>query len=101
MVDKVGLIYTDEYQRYNFGRDHPLRPLRLKLTYSLMEKLKLLEHQRITIIQPRIATQQEIESTHSPEYIEVVKKLSENPKDNSVIPYLYGLGPGDNPIFKG
>lgn len=101
MVDKVGLIYTDEYQRYNFGRDHPLRPLRLKLTYSLMEKLKLLEHQRLTIIQPRLATQQEIESTHSPEYIKVVKKLSENPKDNSVIPYLYGLGPGDNPIFKG
>ncbi|TKJ20153.1 MAG: acetoin utilization protein AcuC [Promethearchaeota archaeon Loki_b32] len=101
MVDKVGLIYTDEYQRYNFGRDHPLRPLRLKLTYSLMEKLKLLEHQRLTIIQPRIATQQEIESTHSPEYIKVVKKLSENPKDNSVIPYRYGLGPGDNPIFKG
>lgn len=101
MVDKVGLIYTDEYQRYNFGRDHPLRPLRLKLTYSLMEKLKLLEHQRLTIIQPRIATRQEIESTHSPEYIEIVKKLSENPKDNSVIPYRYGLGPGDNPIFKG
>ena len=101
MVDKVGLIYTDEYQRYNFGRDHPLRPLRLKLTYSLMEKLKLLEHPRLTTIQPRIATQQEIESTHSPEYIEVVKKLSENPKDNSVIPYRYGLGPGDNPIFKG
>ncbi len=101
MVDKVGLIYTDEYQRYNFGRDHPLRPLRLKLTYSLMEKLKLLEHQRLTIIQPRIATQQEIESTHSPEYIKIVKKLSENPKDNSVIPYRYGLGPGDNPIFKG
>ncbi len=101
MVDKVGLIYTDEYQRYNFGIDHPLRPLRLKLTYSLMEKLKLLEHQRLTLIQPRLATQQEIESTHSPEYIEVVKKLSENPKDNSVIPYRYGLGPGDNPIFKG
>ncbi|MFX1591458.1 MAG: acetoin utilization protein AcuC [Promethearchaeota archaeon] len=101
MVDKVGLIYTDEYQKYNFGKDHPLRPLRLKLTYSLMEKLKLLEHPRLTIMKPRLATQQEIESVHSHQYVEIIKKLSENPKDSSVIPYTYGIGPGDNPIFKG
>ncbi|MFX1327446.1 MAG: acetoin utilization protein AcuC [Promethearchaeota archaeon] len=101
MVDRVGLIYTEEYQKYNFGPDHPLRPLRLKLTYSLMEKLNLLRNERLTILKPRIATQQEIEMIHSPQYVEVVKKLSENPKDKSVIPYHYGLGPGDNPIFKG
>ncbi len=101
MVDKVGLIYTEEYQKYNFGRDHPLRPLRLKLTYSLMEKLNLLDHERLTILSPRVATQQEIERVHSPQYVEVVKKLSENPEDKSVVPYRYGLGPGDNPIFKG
>ncbi|UCD01816.1 MAG: acetoin utilization protein AcuC [Promethearchaeota archaeon] len=101
MVDKVALIYTEEYQKYNFGKDHPLRPLRLELTYSLMEKLKLLEHERLTIIKPRIATQQEIETIHSPQYVEVVKKLSENPKDKTVTPYRYNLGPGDNPIFKG
>jgi acetoin utilization protein AcuC len=101
MVEKVSLIYTDEYQKYNFGRDHPLRPLRLKLTYSLMEKLNLLKNERLTLKKPRLATQQEIESIHSPQYVEVVKRLSENPKDSSVIPYRYGLGPGDNPIFKG
>jgi len=104
MVDRVGLIYTEDYQKYNFGRDHPLRPLRLKLMYSLMEKLKLLEHQRLTIMKPRLATQEEIESVHSSQYVEVVKKLSANPKENSLIlslnPYRYGLGPGDNPIFK-
>ncbi len=101
MVDKVGLIYTEEYQKYNFGKDHPLRPLRLKLTYSLMEKLNLLNHERLTIMSPRLATQQEIERVHSPQYVEVVKKLSENPEDKSVVSYRYGLGPGDNPIFKG
>ena len=101
MVDKIGLIYTEEYQKYNFGRDHPLRPLRLKLTYSLMQKLKLLDHERLTILKPRVATQQEIERIHSPQYVEVVKILSENPEDKSIVPYRYGLGPGDNPIFKG
>ncbi|MFX0000089.1 MAG: acetoin utilization protein AcuC [Candidatus Hermodarchaeota archaeon] len=101
MVDKVGLIYTEDYQKYDFGKDHPLRPLRLKLTYSLMEKLNLLDHERLTIMKPRLATQEEIERLHSPQYVEVVKKLSKNPADNTIIPYRYGLGPGDNPIFKG
>ncbi len=102
MVDKVGLIYTEDYKKYDFGSDHPLRPLRLKLTYSLMKKLKLLEHPRLTILNPRLATQQEIERVHSREYIEIVKKLSENPNESyGMTAYRYGLGPGDNPIFKG
>ncbi|GAH06565.1 unnamed protein product [marine sediment metagenome] len=83
MVDKVGLIFTKEYQKYNFGKDHPLRPLRLKLTYSLMDKLKLLENERLEILEPRMATREELERVHSPKYIDVVKKLSENPNDKS------------------
>ncbi len=104
MVDNVGLIYTEDYQKYNFGKDHPLRPLRLKLTYSLMEKLGLLKHERLSIMTPRLATQQEIERVHSAQYVYIVKKLSENPEDISTIlmnPLHYGLGPGDNPMFKG
>ncbi len=99
--NKVGLIFSEDYQRYNFGSSHPLRPQRLALTYSLMEKLGLLENPRLEIISPRMCTKEELEMVHSPKYIEVVKKLSDNPKDDSVNPFRYGLGPGDNPIFKG
>ncbi len=101
MVDNVSLIFTEDYQNYNFGRNHPLRPLRLKLTYSLMEKLELLDHKRLKLMEPRLATQEELERIHSPKYVEIVKKLSINPEDKTTEPYLFGLGPGDNPIFKG
>jgi len=101
MVDKVGIIYTEDYQKYNFGTDHPFRPLRLKLTYSLMEKLKLLENERLELLKPREATREELERVHSSKYVDIVKKLSVNPKDRTIPPYTYGLGPGDNPIFKG
>ena len=101
MVDKIGLIYTPRYMEYNFGPDHPLRPLRLKLTYSLMEKLGLLNHKLLEIFEPREATREEIESVHSSDYVDVVKKLSNNVNDRTIQPYVYGLGPGDNPIFKG
>jgi acetoin utilization protein AcuC len=98
---KVGLIYTEEYSKYNFGASHPLRPLRLELTYSLMEKIGLLNHEGIEIFTPRHATEKEIARVHSSDYINIVKKLSKNPDDNSTKPFIYGLGPGDNPIFKG
>ncbi|MFX1279682.1 MAG: acetoin utilization protein AcuC [Promethearchaeota archaeon] len=101
MVDKVGLVYTKDYQKYNFGKDHPLRPIRIELTYSLMDKLNLLKNERLEILEPRMATKEELERVHSPNYIDAVEKLSKNPNDKSVSPYLFGLGPGDNPIFKG
>ena len=75
MVDEVSLVFTEEYHKYNFGKSHPLRPLRLELTYSLMEKLNLLEHERLTVMEPRLATQEELERTHSHEYVEIIKKL--------------------------
>ncbi len=101
MVNKTALIYTNKYQSYNFGPQHPLRPLRIKLTYSLMEKLNLFNNERLEVFEPSPATQKEIERAHDPKYVEIVKKLSENPMDRSVQPYLYGLGTGDTPVFKG
>ncbi len=101
MVDKVSLIFTEDYQKYNFGKNHPLRPLRLKLTYSLIEKLNLLKLDRLETIKPRIATKDEIELVHSTKYVDIVKKLSINPEDRSMQPFSYGLGSGDNPIFEG
>ena len=98
---KIGLIYTNEYERYNFGESHPLRPLRIKLTYSLMEKLGLLSNERLEIFHPRMCTREELEMVHSTDYIDAIKTLSEDPNEKNINSYKFGLGPGDNPIFKG
>lgn len=98
---KVGLIYTHKFNMYNFGSNHPLRPLRLELSYSLFEKLGLLEKENLIQLKPRFCSEDELKMVHSPDYIEAVKKLSEDSNDPSVNPRLYGLGPGDNPIFEG
>jgi len=98
---KVGLVFTDEYQKYDFGPRHPLRPLRILLTFSLMKKLGLMDHPKLELLTPRLCTKEELEMVHTPKYVEAVRKLSENPDDKSVNPIAYGLGPGDNPVFKG
>ena len=98
---KVGLYYTEEYFKYNFGNNHPLRPLRLELTYSLFKELGLLDNKLLEVIKPRHCSKEELARVHSSEYIEAVKKLSANPNDTTISPFSYGLGPGDNPIFQG
>jgi hypothetical protein len=32
---KVAFIYSDDFARYDYGPEHPLKPFRLKLTYEL------------------------------------------------------------------
>ena len=66
-----------------------------------MEKLGLLNNESLEIIAPRMCTREELEMVHSTDYVEAVKRLSEDPNDKEIKPYTYGLGPGDNPIFKG
>ena len=98
---KVGLVYSKDFEKYNFSPRHPLQPLRVLLTYSLMEKINLLNHENLELIEPRYCTEDEINRVHSTSYMNTVNTLSNDPKAKNVHPFSCGLGPGDNPIFKG
>ncbi len=101
VAHKVGLVYSEDFQKYNFSPRHPLQPLRILLTYSLMKKMNLLDNENLELIKPRYCTEEEINWVHSPNYTEIVNKLSKNPQETHMQPLSCGLGPGDNPIFKG
>ncbi|MBN2156313.1 MAG: acetoin utilization protein AcuC [Candidatus Lokiarchaeota archaeon] len=102
-MDKVGFIYTEDYYKYNFGKHHPLQPVRLELTYKLMESYGLLNNSRLEIRKPKIATREELYLIHDKEYVDAVKKYSDNPQQivgerpNST----FGMGSMDNPVFPG
>jgi len=103
MAKEVGLIFSGDFSKYNFGAEHPLRPVRLELTYSLMKNYGLLDHSALQVIPPRMASDEELALAHSQDYIEIIKKYSVLGTYSGIPrePYLYGLGPGDNPIFRG
>lgn len=103
MPDKIGLIYSKDFKRYNFGETHPLRPIRVELTYALFEALGLTTHERLVVIPPEMATEEELTEVHSHEYVAAIKHYSETGPSAGISPeaFQYGLGPGDNPIFKG
>lgn len=96
---KNAIIYTDEYLRYDYGPTHPLRIIRLKLTYELMKAYGLLDLPGVEVIQTERAKEEDLSRFHSEDYLGALKKANQGTIKGEF--YAYGLGPGDNPIFPG
>jgi len=93
LTQKLAIVYSDAYQKYNFGPTHPLRPTRLKLTYELMRETNLFSSPDVEIIEPRQATREELLLFHDEEYVELVEDVSKSGEGF--------LDLGDTPAFEG
>jgi acetoin utilization protein AcuC len=96
---KTALIYTDAYLDYDYGPTHPLRIIRLKLTYELIKAYGLLDIHSLQFIPTHKAEEKDLLAFHTEEYLNILKQANEGHLAGNA--YLYGLGPGDNPIFPG
>ena len=88
----IYLYYSDHFLKYNFGPEHPLNPMRLSLSYKLIEELGLLDCQT-KLVRPTCAGEDELNLVHTLEYIEAVRQ--EEPD------LAFGLGSDDTPVFPG
>ena len=97
---KTALVYSDEWLRFDYGPEHPLRMERLGLTWRLMEAYGLTRLPQTRVVAPVPADEDALLHFHAAEYLAVLKAA-----DAGVVPAAvagrYGLGPGDNPIFPG
>lgn len=93
------LIYTDAYLNYEYGPMHPLRVIRLKLAFELIKAYGLLTLPSVQLLSTPKASEEDLALFHDREYLEVLKRASEGHVTGEA--FLYGLGPGDNPIFPG
>ena len=88
-----GLVWDEGFVNYNLGPFHPLRPIRVKLTYELAKAKGILDHNSVKVIRPKAASRDEILFFHEDNYIRLVRSLS---KKGSGL-----LDAGDTPAFKG
>ena len=93
MRGKLVYPYSDALLDYEFRTDHPLKPDRLKLTYLLSMELGFID--QVEEIEPTLATREDLELFHSPEFIDAVVDAGTNDNPHP----QYGLGTLDNPIF--
>lgn len=93
------LLHSDRFGSYRYGAAHPMRPFRLQLTFDLITALGIARLPSSGVMEARQATEEEILTFHTPEYLRVLKEAN-----NGIVPHdgaIHGLGAGDNPAFPG
>jgi acetoin utilization protein AcuC len=88
----IYLYYSDRFQCYNFGPEHPFNPARLMLTCKLMEELGQTD-EFTYLMEPGPASEDDLQRVHTLEYLAAVKL--EEPD------LAFGLGSDDTPVFPG
>jgi len=96
---KTALIHSDQYSRFDYGPEHPLRMERLGLTWRLMEAYGLTALPQAKVLAPDPADEAVLARFHTREYLEVLKAVSAGLQVPGAA--RHGLGFGDNPIFPG
>ncbi|HEU0130616.1 MAG TPA: acetoin utilization protein AcuC [Mycobacteriales bacterium] len=97
MSDSVLVLWDDVLASYDFGRGHPLRPLRLELTLALARDLGVLDRPGVTVRAPASSGDDTLALVHDRDYIAAVKQAPEDLLGR--LHNRYGLGSGDNPVF--
>lgn len=86
--------------RYDLGGHHPLHPLRWELTWSLADRLHVLD--AYDIRRPTTASDDALALIHTTAYIDTVRRASNPGGEGRPLGYFgHGLGPPDNPVFDG
>jgi acetoin utilization protein AcuC len=98
MSGAAAIVYDDELTRYDFGRSHPLAPIRIELTMRLARALGVLDLPGVSLVGAPVATDEDLLTVHTREYLRAVKALSDDPDD---IDLGHGLGTEDDPVFAG
>lgn len=99
MSGEVALVYGDALMKHHLSDEHPLQPIRVKLAVDLIKDTGLIEY--CHLLPPRLATDNELELVHSPEYVALVRTLSD-PARRTGVPLeaidAAGYASADNPI---
>ncbi len=96
MSGRAQLMWDEAVTGYDFGPDHPMDPVRLVLTRSLVGALGLDREVRVVAAKP--AGESTLRLVHREDYVDAVKAASAEPRSADA---SYGLGTMDDPAFAG
>ncbi len=92
-------LYSEDLLEFDYGPNHPLKISRLGLTRNLIDSFGLLSPDLTKAVAPKPAAEEELLLFHGADYLEMLKAVN----DGGRMPGAdyFGLGPGDNPVFRG
>ena len=86
-------VYDDAMSGHLLRADHPMRPVRLRYTYQLLEAYGAFNSESSLLVEPWSATVEELLTTHTLEYVQAVERYrrrSSRPRCRRV--WLFGAG---------
>ena len=98
-MGRAAFIYDDVLSRHELRSDHPMRPVRLRYTYELLQEYSAFDHPDAVLHDPRMATDQELLWLHTTEYVAAVKALGSDFTDNIDAARFGFSTQGDNPVY--
>lgn len=97
-MSKAVFISSPDLWQRGHGANHPLKPERLERTHALLEAYNAFEASNSRLVPPRPTADEELCLFHTPDYVDVVRRLSQG--DTTVPAGRYNFGPGDNPVWE-
>ena len=94
-MTSLALLWDEADTRYDFGPGHPMDPVRLALTMSLVRGFGLDRLPGVTVTGAPPAGDSTLALVHQPEYVAAVRKAAETGEPD----LERGLGTEDNPAF--
>jgi acetoin utilization protein AcuC len=97
--------WDERLTEYDFGPQHPLAPIRVKLTMELAQAFGVLSRDEVTVMPAAPASDAELQLVHDRSYIDVVKAAGAmasgaNARAVDAATLLrHGLGTEDDPVF--
>ena len=99
-MPRAAFVYDDMMWRHELRGDHPMRPVRLRYTYELLQGYGAFDNEDARLITPRSASEEELGWLHTPEYVAAVRRLSAGEGAHEAQRFNFSLQ-GDNPYYHG
>lgn len=94
---KVGYLYNNNIGSFHYGEQHPMKPIRIKMTHQLIVNYGL--YKQMEVYEPHWANYDELTNFHSQDYIKYLENISTNPEKTNQL--LFNMGDTDCPAFNG
>ena len=96
MSGRAQLMWDEAVTGYDFGPDHPMDPVRLALTRSLVDAFGI--DREVAVVAAKPAGPSTLRLVHREDYVDAVRAASADPE---AADSAYGLGTTDDPAFAG
>ncbi len=96
---RSAFVHSEQFSRFKAYQGYPWLFKRGEATYQLCKKLKLFDHDWISIYTPKPASTAEILSFHTREYVTMLKEANKGVFKEDWL--RYGLGTTECPVYEG